>query len=436
MKTRVKKQTSVELKGNRIVIRYKSKRWSTGYTLHSEKKAQIAQQFSNGRLKAAWNREAFEEANLSIQKKKQEIDKLITEAYEKNVDEITYVKAYLEDKNDQLKQLSITKNTLLVEAYEDYINEVKVNSKKITAKRSIDRYFSELNRLKRYKPKAKLGQINIRWIEEFTQFLATPKEETQTVYDKRRDCTYTATKVISQTDATIIRVLKDLKSFFRHIKKHSEISLPIDDVQEYIEILSSKKPSQNEIVALNEIQWKAYKNYVPNPHNPAEVKTYDAYKFCVFTGIRWSDFIRLEDVHVINGKIKMHAEKTNVYFEVPLKPEAEEIFNKYGRSFVKQFSKNQQQNKNLRKILMKLPGFQHDVQKTVFRLGKPVRKKIKAYEQFTFHSSRSTFASFCVRHKCTLDQIQLFLGWTDIRTLKRYLSTFSRENTADDLPDF
>ena len=118
MKTRVKKQTSIELKGNRIVIRYKSKRWSTGYTLHSERKTQIAQQFSNGRLKAAWNREEFEQANFSIQKKKQEIDNLITEAFEKNVDEITYVEAYLEDKNDQLEQLSITKNTLLVEAFE------------------------------------------------------------------------------------------------------------------------------------------------------------------------------------------------------------------------------------------------------------------------------------------------------------------------------
>ncbi len=436
MKTRVKKQTSIELKGNRIVIRYKSKRWSTGYTLHSERKTQIAQQFSNGRLKAAWNREEFEQANLSIQKKKQEIDNLITEAFEKNVDEITYVEAYLEDKNDQLEQLSITKNTLLLEAFEKYIKEVKVKSRKITEERSIERYFAELNRLKRFKPKAKLGQINIRWIEDFTEFLATPKEETQEIYDKRKGSTYSVTKVVSQTDATIIRFLKDLKSFFRYIKKYSEVSLPIDDVQEYIEILSSKKPSQDQIIALSEKQWEEYKNYIPNPHKPAEISTYDAFKFSVLTGMRWSDFTRLEDIHVIDGRVKMHAEKTNAYFEVPLKPEAEEIFNKYGRSFVGRFSTNQQQNKNLRKILMKLPSFQHDVLKTVFRLGKPVKEKIKAYEQFTFHSSRRTFASFCVRHGCTLDQIQLFLGWTDIRTLRRYLSAFSRENTPDDLPNF
>jgi site-specific recombinase XerD len=121
---------------------------------------------------------------------------------------------------------------------------------------------------------------------------------------------------------------------------------------------------------------------------------------------------------------------------VPLKLEAEAIFNKYGRSFVGKFSQNQQQNQNLRKILAKLSSLQHNVQKTTFKLGKPIRDTIQAYEQITFHSSRRTFASFCVRHGCTLDQIQLFLGWTDIRTLKRYLSTFSRANTPDDLPNF
>ncbi|GEM_PF-4128691 len=436
MKTRVKKQTNIELKGNRIVIRYKSKRWATGYTLHSKRKTLHAQQFSNGRLKAAWNREEFETANLSILKKKQNIDQLITEAYEKNVDEISYVEAYLDENNDKIRQLGVTKNTLLVDAFSNYIHSVKAKSKKLTEDRSLDHYYSQLRRIESYKPKTTLGEVNINWIEAFTEFLSKPKAETREVYDRRKNSTYTVTKIVSQTDTTIIRFLKDLKSFFGHIQKSSEIELPIDEIQEYIEILSSKKPSQNEIIALTVDQWNEYKNFEPNPYNPAEIKTYDAFKFSVLTGLRWSDLTRLEDFHVIDGKIKMHAEKTNAYFEVPLKSEAEAIFDKYGRSFVGKFSKNQQQNKNLRKILMRLPSFQHTVQKTTFRLGKPHRELLKAYEQITFHSSRRTFASFCVRHGCTLDQIQLFLGWTDIRTLKRYLSAFARENTPDDLPNF
>jgi integrase len=436
MRKGAKKQTSVELKGNRIVIRYKSKRWATGYTLHSNRKTVQEEQFSNGRLKSGWNREQFEDANLSILKKKQRIDKLITEAYEKNVDEVTYVQTYLQDKNDKLKQLAITKNTLLVDAFSEYINEVKAKSKKMTEARSLERYFSEMHRIERFNPKTKLGEVDFNWIEVFTEFLATPKEETREVFDKRKGTTYTVTKTVSQTDTTIIRFLKDLKSFFKHVQKHSGLSLPIDETQEYIEILSSKKPSQDQIIALTVEQWEEFKGFEPNPYNPAEIKTYDAFKFSVLTGLRWSDLSRLEDVHVIDGKIKMHAEKTNAYFEVPLKLEAEAIFNKYGRSFVGKFSQNQQQNQNLRKILAKLSSLQHNVQKTTFKLGKPIRDTIQAYEQITFHSSRRTFASFCVRHGCTLDQIQLFLGWTDIRTLKRYLSTFSRANTPDDLPNF
>lgn len=436
MGKRTKKQTEIELKGNRIVIRYKSKRWATGYTLHSEKKTVQEQQFSNGRLKSAWNRDQFEKANLSILKKKQEIDNLITQAYEKNVDEITYVETYLNDKNDRLKELSITKNTLLVDAFSEYLYEVKAKSKKITEEKSLERYFSELRRLESYKPKTILGDIDIWWVEEFTEYLAIPKKETREVYDKRKGTSYSVTKTVSQSDTTIIRFLKDLKSFFKHVQKYAELKLPIDEIQEYIEVLASKKPSQDEIIALTLDQWEDYKNFTPNPHNPAEIKTYDAFKFSVLTGVRWSDLNRLEDIHVVDGKIKMHAEKTNAYFEVPLKPEAEAIFDKYGRSFVGMFSMNQQQNKNLRKILMNLPSLQHKVQKTTFKLGKPIRETIKAYEQITFHSSRRTFASFCVRHGCTLDQIQLFLGWTDIRTLRRYLSTFSRDNTPDDLPSF
>lgn len=436
MKNRVIKQTVIELKGNRIVIRYKSKRWATGYTLHSKRKTVHEQQFSNGRLKAVWNRDEFEEANLSILKKKQQIDNLITQAYEKNVDEVIYVETYLGDKNDKLRQLSITKNTLFVDAFHEYIHEFKAKSKNISEARSLERYFSELSRLKSYKPKAKIGELDFHWVEKFTEFLSAPKKETRKIYDKRKGGTYTVTKIHSQNDTTIIRFLKDLKSFFKHVQKYTEVKLPIDEIQEYIDILASKKPSLDEIIALTREQWEDYKNYSPNPHNPAEVKTYDAFKFSVLTGVRWSDLTRLEDFHVIDGKIKMHAEKTNAYFEVPLKREAEIIFDKYDRSFVGKFSMNQQQNKNLKKILMKLPSLQYDVQKTTFRLGKPVREKIKAHERITFHSSRRTFASFCVHHGCTLDQVQLFLGWTDIRTLKRYLSAFSTENTTDDLPSF
>ncbi|NQZ77298.1 MAG: phage integrase SAM-like domain-containing protein, partial [Ekhidna sp.] len=238
MKNRVKKQSSIELKGNRIVIRYKSKRWATGYTLHSKRKTVQDQQFSNGRLKAAWNREQFEEANLSLLKRKQFIDSLITEAYEKNVDEVSYVEAFLDDTNKQLKELAITKNTLVTKAFHDYLQEVKANSKKITEAKAMDRYRSKLKRLENFSPKAKMGEIDIKWVVSLCEYLASPKTETTEIHDKRKGTSFYMTKTISQTDSTITRFLKDLKSFFRYIEKISDLKLPVEDTQEYIEALS------------------------------------------------------------------------------------------------------------------------------------------------------------------------------------------------------
>ena len=429
------KQTHIELKGNRVVIRYGSKRWATGYTLSNT--IPYDKQFANEKLLSVWDRNSYKDANNAISHRKQYIDKLLLEVYAKQIDPITYLNAHFSEANIKTANLATARERLVVDAFREYITNVKEKSRKTIKPVSIAPYYTKLHLLEQFDPSRKLGEITMDWVFKLCDYIASDRDYIKTIDDKKKKAPYQLAYKTSMQDASIIRFLKDLKSFLvEEQKTYSHFSFPIEEIEEYINTLRSKQSGHEEIIAMNREQWEEFLALEPTLKKRWEKNTYYLYKLCVYTGLRWSDLMRLDSSYIRQNIIKMRTQKTNTYIEVPLVQEAIKILERYNYVISSNLISNGRQNVHLRNLLKRLPSFQGDTQKTIFKLGKPIRSTVKLYELFTWHSSRRTFVSFCVRNGNTIDQIKLFLGWKTTETILHYMSVFSEKNTHKDLPSF
>jgi integrase len=423
-------QAKIQLRDNKyVVIAYRNKRWKTGISVDSPS------HFKGGRLTSEFG-SAYKSLNLHLSEKLQFFNRLILEAARQELDTLDYINSYLEQEQSKLKKLSITKNTTLIQAFEEYLEVKKNKMKDFRKERSFQRYVSELSRLKDYHKvtPTKILDIDLNWFYDFARWLSKPQLKTFDVIDSKNDRIYQAKKEIVQTNSTIKRFIQDLITFLKFLKEgQPKLDFPIDDITEFMNSLKSKENNSDDIIALSDEQYQAIMNFKSNPNKPWEVDTLNLFKFCLQTGLRYSDAIILDKIDINEQNIiEMKATKTSCFFRVPLNNIAKEIFQIYECDFKNKFPKNQQINKNLRKILKQIPEFNIEQKTYHYRLGDVLEKKVKAYKLISFHASRRTFVSRAIRKRATLDQIKKWTGWTDLRTLTHYLEVFGN-NHDDDL---
>lgn len=422
--------------GRTPCIYYRNKRFSLNISISDEKEFDL----KTGKLTHHYRGTDREEINLNIQKRFQSFNALITQALADKVDTLEYLSAHFEKADRDLKKLNIDNSTTISFAYENWIAEKEKGIIVGIGRRSSERYYSQLSRIKDFEKtnKTKLHLIDMNWIKDYAVFLATPFEKSYNVIDKINEREYKSTKILKQTNTTIQRGFKDLVSFLKAQQEiQPEFKFPIVEINKYINSLDCAFEDNENITVLSRQQWIDYKEYEPREKFPWEVKTYDLFRFCCNTGLRYSDAIRLNDEYIINGnQISMKAQKTRNKFSVVMNEDAFRIYNKYHRDFRKKFPVNQQINFNLTKLLKKIPSFCETVDKTVYTLNKMETQKIPFYEKISFHDSRKTFVSFIITNHKTdgkaLELIMRFTGWTDTRTLKHYLQVFGDEHYDKD----
>lgn len=130
----------------------------------------------------------------------------------------------------------------------------------------------------------------------------------------------------------------------------------------------------------------------------------DAFLFCCWTGLRFSDFVTLKKEHLKDNWIVKKMEKTGYVVEVPLdrifEAKAQAMINRYGdiETLSQGLQRNSQVNKTLHNIFDKL-----DLD------FKP-----------TFHTSRHTFATLLLQQGIPMTAIQQMLGHRKIETTQIY----------------
>lgn len=144
-----------------------------------------------------------------------------------------------------------------------------------------------------------------------------------------------------------------------------------------------------------------------------------------YTGLRVSDYSRIEDFNINEGIIRLRTTKMNKIVYIPIHERLREIFketNVLGLSL-----SDQKLNKNI-KQLGKLAGINEEIKISRTEGGQIVTRTYKKYELICTHTARRSFATNAYLAGIDLYAIKEMLGHSKIETTINYLKVSEEEN--------
>ena len=130
----------------------------------------------------------------------------------------------------------------------------------------------------------------------------------------------------------------------------------------------------------------------------------DAFLFCCYTGLRFSDLVTLKSSDITKGWITKKMVKTNFTVEIP----ASEVFDGKAIAIIDRYG-------SIERLTRKL-----GTNATVNKHLKEVFRLAKIEGNFTFHTSRHTFASLTLQMGIPITSVQRMLGHQKLATTEIY----------------
>lgn len=135
----------------------------------------------------------------------------------------------------------------------------------------------------------------------------------------------------------------------------------------------------------------------------------DAFLFCVYSGLRYSDLKTLKSEHIKNGWITKTMEKTKFKVEIPI----EKLFDGKAMKIIERYGKIENLTKKI--------GCNATVNKTLHDIFKKLNiKNDDGEKEFTFHTARHTFASLLLQMGMPITSVQKMLGHQKLSTTQIY----------------
>lgn len=144
----------------------------------------------------------------------------------------------------------------------------------------------------------------------------------------------------------------------------------------------------------------------------------DAFLFCCYCGLRFSDFKQLtyKNLVTVDGKewLVMNSIKTGVKLNIPLYL----LFNGKALGIMRKYDSIEQ---------LAALGCNSDTNRTLQKLGRMAHISKK----FTYHTSRHTCATLLVHQGVPITTVQRILGHTSVRTTQIYSDVFAETLIKD-----
>lgn len=144
----------------------------------------------------------------------------------------------------------------------------------------------------------------------------------------------------------------------------------------------------------------------------------DAFLFCCYCGLRFSDFKQLtyKNLVTVDGKewLVMNSIKTGVKLNIPLYL----LFNGKALGIMRKYDSIEQ---------LAALGCNSDTNRTLQKLGRMARINKK----FTYHTSRHTCATLLVHQGVPITTVQKLLGHTSVKTTEIYSEVFDETIIKD-----
>jgi len=151
-----------------------------------------------------------------------------------------------------------------------------------------------------------------------------------------------------------------------------------------------------------------------------------------WSGLRFSDVVRLNSSHVDGGTIRIDINKTDDFSSVPLFPTAGRILADIGTTPIS--ISNQEYNRVLKGVIKKLAETVHSLQKPITQLhavGKQKTKTTKSkWEWITTHTARRTFVTMCIQKSIPQHFVMKWSNHSDPRSFRKYQNAMQGELDA------
>lgn len=232
--------------------------------------------------------------------------------------------------------------------------------------------------LKEFRASIDFSDIDYSFLKDFEQFLREKSLQINTICKHMRQLRTLVNEAINQgyitQEAYPFRKFKIKKE-----KKEHHFLLP-----EELQILEKLKMEQ-----------------------PTLQHTLDAFLFCCYVGLRFSDFKQLNYKHIVsidgNEWLYLDSIKTGVKLRIPVYL----LFNGKAMNILKKY----QSLENLSNI-----GCNSDINRNLLRIGKMAGIE----KHFTFHTARHTCATLLVHDGAAITTVQRLLGHTSVKTTQIY----------------
>lgn len=159
----------------------------------------------------------------------------------------------------------------------------------------------------------------------------------------------------------------------------------------------------------------------------------DLFLIGAYTGLRFSDFTRIQPEHIQEHEgerlIQITTQKTDQTVFIPLHKTLDEVLKKYG--YKSPSMSNQKMNDYL-KELGQLAGFTKEIIVNDATGGIQTEKKIPMWEMLTTHVARRSFATnFYQKYPAQIDRIMKITGHTTERMFRAYIVTDALNSAID-----
>ena len=185
-----------------------------------------------------------------------------------------------------------------------------------------------------------------------------------------------------------------------------------------------KKVEDEQIICLNFEEIKALQGIEFKEKSLERAK--DVFLFCCFTGLRYSDVLKLKKADIKNDHILVVMQKTAKTIKVELNKFSNEILKKYENcenEFALPVISNQKMNDYLKTIGREC-GLNEEVNIVSYRGSVRIEEKFKKWELLTTHCGRRTFVANAISLGVPTKVIMKWTGHSTESAMKPYEKIF------------
>ncbi len=308
---------------------------------------------------------------------------------------------------ESFKDLTEAKKELKAEGLKDLVRMVNdyIDLRPNLQIRMIQKFQNLITRLKDFEKVKRKGKklfvndINQNFVNDFEIYLRTEFSKHQNKQLRK-----------SQNPATIFKTFKLLRQVLKYYSDRGKIK------DSYKQLIYPQNVKVKQMI-LVESEIKQFINYKPLNKRLEKVK--DLALLQLYTGLRYSDAVKLNESDVYNDSLNITTKKTDSTVSIPLHPALKNLLEKYEGIFKDLKISNVKYNDYL-KELFELAGIDSKTEIIFYQNGKKEIKYENKYKLVSSHSFRRAFVTSAILKNIPLSVIQSYTGHSTITQLNEY----------------